>query len=90
MRDLDLPRGEDRELVIDRDRVYELNGEDSRRLAVVGAFGIVPEQDLDTGRGTLDHLRCEGLVETVDLAATRAVSPSRRRAVTCPRGSQPD
>jgi hypothetical protein len=50
MRDLDLPRGEDRELVIDR----------------------------------------EGLVETVDLAATRAVSPSRRRAVTCPRGSQPD
>jgi hypothetical protein len=30
MRDLDLPRGEERELVVDRDRVYELNGEDSR------------------------------------------------------------
>ena len=24
--DLDLPRGEERELVVDRDRVYELNG----------------------------------------------------------------
>jgi hypothetical protein len=30
MHDLDLPRGEERELVVDRDRVYELNGEDSR------------------------------------------------------------
>ena len=27
MRDLDLPRGEERELVVDRDRVYELDGE---------------------------------------------------------------
>lgn len=26
MRDLDLPRGEERELVVDRNRVYELNG----------------------------------------------------------------
>ena len=33
---LDLPRGEEREFVVDRDRVYELNGEDSRTLAVVG------------------------------------------------------
>ncbi len=38
MRDLDLPRGDERELVVDRDRVYELDGEDSRTLAVVGAF----------------------------------------------------
>ena len=30
MRDLDLPRGDERELVVDRDRVYELDGEDSR------------------------------------------------------------
>ena len=30
MHDLDLPRGEERELVVDRDGVYELNGEDSR------------------------------------------------------------
>jgi hypothetical protein len=32
--DLDLPRGLERELVLDRDRVYELNGEDSRMLAI--------------------------------------------------------
>ena len=47
MRDLDLPRGEERELVVDRDRIYELDGEDSRTLAAVGTFRIVPEHDLD-------------------------------------------
>jgi hypothetical protein len=47
MRDLDLPRGDERELVVDRDRVYELDGEDSRTLAAVGAFRVVPEHDLD-------------------------------------------
>jgi hypothetical protein len=30
MRDLDLPRGDERELVVDHDRVYELDGEDRR------------------------------------------------------------
>ena len=67
MHDLDLPRGEERELVVDRDRVYELNGEDSRTLAAVGAFRVVPEQDLDIDHETLDHLRDEGLVDIVDL-----------------------
>lgn len=67
MRDLDLPRGEERELVVDRDRVYELNGEDSRTLAAVGAFRVVPEHDLDADHDTLEQLRDEGLVETVDL-----------------------
>jgi len=67
MRDLDLPRGEERKLVVHRDRVYELDGEDSRTLAAVGAFRVVPEQDLDIDHNTLDHLRDEGLVETVDL-----------------------
>ena len=65
--DLDLPRGEERELVVDRDRVYELNGEDSRTLAAVGTFRVVPEQDLDTGHDTVRHLLDEGLVETVDV-----------------------
>jgi hypothetical protein len=41
MRDLDLPRGEERELVAVRDRVYELDGDDSRTLAAVGAFRVV-------------------------------------------------
>ena len=46
MRDLDLPRGDERELVVDRDRVYELDGEGSRTLAAVGAFRVVLEHDL--------------------------------------------
>jgi hypothetical protein len=72
MHDLDLPRGDARELVIDRDRVYELNGEDSRMLAAVGTFRVVPEQDLGTDRDhdnydTLDHLRDEGLIRVIAL-----------------------
>jgi hypothetical protein len=67
MHDIDLPRGEERELVVDRDRVYELNGEDSRTLAAIGTFRVVPKQDLDSDHDTLRHLRDEGLVETIDL-----------------------
>jgi hypothetical protein len=73
MHDLDLPRGETRELVIDRERMHELNREDSRALAVVGAFRGVPERDLESDRGdvpdrdTIDHLRDEGLIRTIPL-----------------------
>ena len=67
MRDLDLPRGEKRELVVDRERVHELDGEDSRSLAVVGAFRIVPEHDLDLPHETLDNLHDQRLVDLVDL-----------------------
>ena len=67
MRDLDLPRGDERELVVDRDRVYELDGEDSRTLAVVGAFRVVPEHDLDLPHDTLENLHDQRLVELVDL-----------------------
>jgi len=67
MRDLDLPRTDERELVVDRDRVYELDGEDSRTLAAVGAFRIVPERDLDVPDNTLEHLRDQRLVESVEL-----------------------
>ena len=76
MHDLDLPRGEARELVVDRDHMYELNAEDSRALAVVGAFRVVPEQDLDIDHDTLGHLRAEGLVEAVLLGGgERGCSP---------------
>jgi hypothetical protein len=51
----------ERELVTVRDRVYELDGEDSRTLAVVSAVRVVPEHDLDIHHDTLDHLRDEGL-----------------------------
>ena len=73
MHDLDLPRGETRELVIDRDHLYELNGEDSRALATVGAFRVVPERELGSDRDdapdrdTIDHLRDEGLIRTIAL-----------------------
>jgi hypothetical protein len=67
MRDLDLPRSDERELVVDRDRVYELDGEDSRTLAAVGAFRIVPEHELDLPRDTLDNLHDQRLVEAVEL-----------------------
>jgi hypothetical protein len=73
MYDLDLSRGEARELVVDRDHMYELNGEDSRTLATVGAFRVVPERDVGTDRDdgpdrdTLDHLRHEGLIRTTAL-----------------------
>jgi hypothetical protein len=67
MRHLDLPRRDEREIVVDRDRVYELDGEDSRTLAAVGAFRVVPEHDLDLPRDTLDNLHDQRLVETVEL-----------------------
>ena len=57
MHDLDLPRGEEHDLVVDRDRIYELNGEDSRTLAAVAAFRVVPEGELDSNDDTLNHLR---------------------------------
>ncbi len=69
MRDLDLPRGDERELVVDRNRVYELDGEDNRTIAAVGAFRIVPQHDLELPRDTLDDLYDQRLVETVELGA---------------------
>jgi hypothetical protein len=75
LNDLDLPRGLERDLVLDRDRVYELNGEDSRMLAAVGAFRVVPERDLgsrdddalDCRNDSLEHLIDEGLIRTVSI-----------------------
>jgi len=69
---LDLPRGLEREVVWYRDQTYELNGDDSRSLATVGAFRVVPDRDLlddllDPRADSLDHLRDEGLVATIPL-----------------------
>ncbi|MFA5910156.1 MAG: hypothetical protein WC815_15350 [Vicinamibacterales bacterium] len=79
MRDLDLPRGEDRELVRDRDRQYSLRGSETRTLSTVGAFRVVPASRLrdDSGRpadprsGDLRNLREQGLVETVRIPGHR-------------------
>ena len=62
-----MPRGDERELAGDRDRVYELDGDDSRALAAVGAFRIAPERDLDLPHDTLETLHDQRLVELVDL-----------------------
>ena len=67
MRELDLPRGDERELVVDRDRVYELDGEGSLTLAAVGVFRVVAEHDLDLPHETLENLHEQGLIDRVDL-----------------------
>ncbi len=66
LHDVDLPLDREREYVLDRDQVYELDGDDSRALATVGAFRIVPERELLDG-DSLDHLREQGLIETVPI-----------------------
>ena len=70
-----LPRGPDREHIRFRDRDYTLRGSESRTLASVGAFRVIPAHDLrdtfdkplDPRHGELWHLRDSGLVETVRL-----------------------
>ena len=53
--------------MVDRDRVYELDGEDSLTLAAVGAFRVVLEHDLDLPHETLENLHVQGLIDRVDL-----------------------
>ena len=82
-RDLDLPRGHDRELVRDRDRDYRLNGSDTRTLSTVGAFRVVAERDLRDPRDAsfdvrdrdLRHLEKQGLIQRVPLDGRTAPSP---------------
>src|ERR1043166_171912 len=54
---LDLPRGREREIVLDGDHRYELNGDDSRTLATVGAFRVVAERDLSDPREDSQNAR---------------------------------
>ena len=75
-RDLDLPRGREREQVRDRDRVYEIDGAESRSLATIGAFRVIAESDLndlrdDSGnpRRSARHLEREGLIRTSPLSS---------------------
>jgi hypothetical protein len=80
---MELPRGLDREVVLDGDERYELDGEDSRTIATVGAFRVVSERDLherrdesgDAREPDLRHLRAQGLARFVSLEG-------RERAIT--------
>lgn len=75
MKDLNLPRGAERERVHvhEHQQDYHLRGSEVRALATIGTFRVVPASDLrdDTGRpgdirhGDLERLRSAGLIETV-------------------------
>ena len=65
---LSLPRTETRERITVEDRVYHLRGSEARTLATVGAFRIVPAEQLDDHRGEfwggdLQRLDAQGLIE---------------------------
>ena len=85
-RDLDLPRRRDREQVRERDRVYEIDGAESRTLATIGAFRVVAESDLhdlredaQRSRRSLTHLETEGLIRRSPLSSDdRAVVLTER------------
>jgi hypothetical protein len=87
---LELPRGLEREIVMDGDHRYELNRDDSRLLAAVGAFRVLAERDLRDPRGEsgdrrepdLRHLRDEGLMRFVTwhVGVNEAAPPWRRRS----------
>src|SRR5262245_23140984 len=70
---LDLPRGLERERVHVHDHAYDVRGSEVRTLATIGAFRVVPADDLrdDLGRsgdvrhGDLERLRAAGLIRTV-------------------------
>jgi DNA-binding MarR family transcriptional regulator len=72
-RELDLPRGREREHVRFRDREYHLRGSEVRSLATIGAFRVAPVDDLrdadgrpaDLRNGDLQRLRTAGLIRTV-------------------------
>lgn len=73
-RDLDLPRGNEREQVRSRDRVHEIDGDESRALATIGAFRVLAESDLHELREdaqhserSLKHLEDDGLIHSSPL-----------------------
>jgi DNA-binding MarR family transcriptional regulator len=85
-RALDLPRGPSREQVRHRDRVYELDGAESRMLATVGTFRVVAEHDLHAlgdhsrrPRQSVHHLEDQGLIRRSALSTDdRAVTLTER------------
>src|SRR5436309_1991840 len=70
---LDLPRGRERERVFLEGDTFELRGSEVRTLATIGAFRVVPVDELldDRGRsgdlwhGDLDRLRSADLIRAV-------------------------
>lgn len=90
-RDLDLPRGPDRELVRDRDRDYRLSGSDTGTLSTVGAFRVVPERDLNDSRiAACDVGERDSALRPGGSRRTRDTAPAQYRGgtrVVCPRAA---
>ena len=88
IRDLDVPRERERRPVRDRDRVYEISGDESRMLGTIGAFRVVSEHDLldvrdetSNPRRSARHLEDEDLIRSSPLSSDdRAVVPDRARS----------
>jgi hypothetical protein len=77
-RDLDLPRGLEREVVRDRDREYTLRGSETRTLATVGAFRVVSSRDLrDQHNRPLDPRSDEAALEPVSPLIAEALRSGR-------------
>jgi hypothetical protein len=57
-KDLDLSRESERRLVRERDRIYEIDGAESRALATIGAFRASPRA-ICTTSGTTPRTRGE-------------------------------
>lgn len=77
-RDLDLPRGPSRERVRIKSAEYSLRGSEVRTLGTVGAFRVVPaeelrrpEEGINVLRKDLEHLRELGLVRTMPYVVGR-------------------
>ena len=71
MKDLNLPRGRERQIVRDRGHEYTLRGSETRTLSTVGAFRVVPARDLR------DH---DGRSSTLSACST---SHARTRMSSC-------
>jgi DNA-binding PadR family transcriptional regulator len=83
-RHLDLPRGQTRERVDDSERTHLLGESDMRTLATIGAFRVVPVDDLEEAPDLLDpdlrRLSDEGLITCETL--TRAGGSERVASLT--------
>jgi hypothetical protein len=75
-RDLPLPHGEERELVEFCCRAYSLNGAEARILATVGAFRVLPPDELTSGQDGQHSSRneCRHLIEQ-GLLAWEPIAP---------------
>lgn len=73
MRGLSLPKTEARQDVTARDRVYHLRESETRALAVVGTFRVVPERELTQGSAASHRADLRSLAEQGLIARTSAI-----------------